>query len=69
MNKFMEAIDTLKSWIGSCESLDDKQVWAPKWAHASEFGTRKKRKYTKKKKPVKKPVEPLLEPEWKKIMS
>ena len=50
MNKFMEAIDTLKSWIGSCESLDDKQVWAPKWAHASEFGTRKKRKYTKKKK-------------------
>ena len=50
MNKFMEAIDTLKSWIGSCESLDDKQVWAPKWPHASEFGTRKKRKYTKKKK-------------------
>ena len=46
----MEAIDTLKSWIGSCESLDDKQVWAPKWAPTTEFGTRKKRRYTKKKK-------------------
>ena len=50
MKKFTEAIDTLKSWIGSYESLEEKQVWAPKYAPASEFGIRKKRKYTKKKK-------------------
>ena len=60
MKKFMEAIDTLKSWVGSYESLDDKktfvsvlhdvQDWAPKYAPASEFGARKKRKYTRKKK-------------------
>ena len=50
MKKFIEATDTLKSWIGSYESLENKKVWARKWAPASEFGARKKRKYTKKKK-------------------
>ena len=50
MKKFLEAADTLKSWIGSYPSLCDKQVWAPKYAPASEFGIRKKRKYTRKKK-------------------
>ena len=50
MKKFIEATDTLKSWIGSYESLENEKVWAPKYAPASEFDTRKKRKYTKKKK-------------------
>ena len=50
MNKFIEAIDTLKSWIGSYESINVKQRWAPKYAPETEFGARKKRKYTKKKK-------------------
>lgn len=50
MNNFMKAMDTLKSWIGSYESLDNKKVREPKWAPASEFGARKKRKYTRKKK-------------------
>ncbi len=50
MKKFIEATDTLKSWIGSYESLENKKVRKPKWAPASEFGARKKRKYTKKKK-------------------
>ena len=61
MKKFMEAIDTLKSWVGCYESLEDKKTfvsvlndvrdWAPKWAPASEFGARKpKRKYKRKKK-------------------
>ena len=44
----MKATDTLKSWIGSYPSQCDKQVWAPKYAPASEFVARKKRKYTKK---------------------
>ena len=47
MKKFIEATDTLKSWIGSYPSQCDKQVWAPKYAPASEFGARKKRKKSK----------------------
>jgi len=51
MKKFIEATDTLKSWIGSYPSQCDKQVWAPKYAPASEFGAQKpKRKYKRKKK-------------------
>ena len=41
MKKFIEATDTLKSWIGSYASLEEKQVWAPKYAPASEFGVQK----------------------------
>ena len=50
MNKFMKAIDTLMGWIGSYQLPKDRYDWAPKYAPASEFGTRKKRKYTRKKK-------------------
>ena len=49
MNKFIEATDTLKSWIGSYE-IAELPEWAPKYAPETEFGVRKKRKYTKKKK-------------------
>jgi hypothetical protein len=42
MKKFMKATDTLKSWIGSYPSQCDKQVWAPKYALASEFGVQKR---------------------------
>ena len=49
MNKFIEATDTLKSWIGSYE-IAELPEWVPIYAPPSEFGARKKRKYTRKKK-------------------
>ena len=42
MKKFIEATDTLKSWIGSYPSQCDKQLWTPKYAPASEFGVQKR---------------------------
>ena len=65
MKKFIEATDTLKSWIGSYSSQCDKQAWAPYYAPSSEFGVQKRsgserreliKKVPKKVKPKRKSV-------------
>ena len=52
--KFEQAIEKVTEFIIGKKTfvsvLHDVQEWAPKYAPASEFGARKKRKYTRKKK-------------------
>ena len=52
LTKFEKSIEQVTEFIIGKEIFnvwDDVQDWRPKWAHASEFGT-PKRKYKRKKK-------------------
>ena len=53
LTKFEKSIEQVTEFIIGKEIFnvwDDVQDWRPKYAPASEFGARKKRKYTRKKK-------------------